>query len=378
MGSKRQFGSCSRLTAALFVAVVLLSCSGRQAVGQEEGDTLSLRHSRLLTIVDYGDYRKVDIGDPWNYGKTLHSYVLIKDSTVGILPEGTVIRVPVSRAISFTTVHAALMAELGKTDCLVGIGEGNYLKTPALRSLYEEHAIEELGSALSPDVELIVDKSPDIVLVSPFENSGGYGKLEGTGIPIVECADYMEVSPLARAEWMRFYGMLFGEERLADSLFTNVEKRYEELCDSARKFDSQPLVMVDKPMSSGVWYMPGGGSTLGRLIADANARYVLANEGKSGSIPLSIESAVDICSDADVWIFRYAGPEVSYGSLRAELKAYSLLKAFKERRVYGCSTERTLFYEQTPFHPDMLLEEIIGIFHPEGREGTYRYFKPVR
>lgn len=379
MGRQRQFGGCGGLTAAFFCASLSLSCSGGTAVGTGGGDTVVFRHARLLTVVDYGDCRRVDIADPWNTGRVLHSYILAPDGSDMEEPQGaTLIRVPVARAVSFTTVHASLLSQLGATPALVGIADGEYLKTPSLRQLYDGGVIADVGNAASPDVERIVDLAPGAILASPFENSGGYGALADADIPIVECADYMEPSPLARAEWMRFYGMLFGVEQGADSLFAVVERRYEALRADAKLYGSRPLVMVDKPMTSGVWYMPGGESTMGRIIADANARYCLADVCKSGSVALSVETAVERCGDADVWIFRYGGADASYESLSDETGAFACLKAFRERRVYGCSTERTLFYEETPFRPDLLLAELITVFHPEAPKGEARYFFPVR
>ena len=224
--------------------------------------------------------------------------------------------------------------------------------------------------------EKIIDLSPDIILLSPFENSGGYGRLDHIGVPIIECADYMEVSPLARAEWIEFYGMLFGAEEQADSIFNDVETRYKALAEEAKGLDSHPTVMVDFP-SGNTWYVPGGKSTIGRMIADAGGRYCFADDDNSGSVALSLEKVVSQCENADLWLFRYGGEEKTLAGIANDYKVFSHLKAFADGNVYGCSTERTTFYESTPFHPDHLLEDFIAMIHPQTKRQP-TYFKKVK
>ena len=123
----------------------------------------------------------------------------------------------------FTTVHCAMLQSLGREDCIAGVADLKYIKIPWVHQQVKEGRIVDVGEGMSPVIEKIIDNRPDAILLSPFENSGGYGKLEDIDIPIVECAEYMEESPLARAEWLRFYGLLFGCEHEADSLFAVVE-----------------------------------------------------------------------------------------------------------------------------------------------------------
>ena len=134
---------------------------------------------------------------------------------------------------------------------------------------------------MSPVIEKIIDIHPDAILLSPFENSGGYGKLEDLDIPLVECAEYMEVSPLARAEWMRFYGLLFGKQKKADKLFAEVDESYNDLKQEAEEAGEGRSVMMDKLVGS-VWYVPGGRSTIGQMIKDAGGRYPWEDDEHSG------------------------------------------------------------------------------------------------
>lgn len=109
---------------------------------------------------------------------------------------------------------------------------------------------------MNPDIEKVIDMHPDGILLSPYENSGGYGRIEKLNIPILECADYMETSALGRAEWVRFYGLLFGKEAEADSLFAGVEEAYLSLRNQVKDITPKPTVITELK-TGGTWYVPG-------------------------------------------------------------------------------------------------------------------------
>ena len=212
-------------------------------------------------------------------------------------------------------------------------------------------------------------------MVSPFEGTG-YGQLEKLGIPLLECADYMENSPLARAEWIRFYGRLFGADATADSLFGKVEHDYNALKDIASKTVSRPKVMLDT-RSGSAWYVAGGGSTIGRMIADAGAEYLFADNDGSGSVPLSFETVYERAQDADVWLLKNSSEvPLTYSLLESDFKSYASFKPFKERNIWVCDVNQVPYFELSSFHPEMLLGDFISIFHPEIKNGRH-FYRPL-
>ena len=368
----------------LFLAVLLSSCGGRQTRSlQDEGDTVAFRYATQLTVVRHQGYTVATLKNPWKPDKILHQYILVPAD--GEVPEGegTVVRTPLSRSVMFTTVHCAMLMSLGKEDCISGVADLKYIKIPWIQEQVKAGRIMDVGEGMSPVVEKIIDQRPDALFLSPFENSGGYGRLEEIGIPIIECAEYMETSPLARAEWLRFYGMLFGCEAEADSLFAVVDSSYNALKNLVRSQETgdgkQPNVIVDKVTGS-VWYVPGGNSTLGQMIHDAGGLYPWASDEHSGSVSLPFEAVLEKAGEADIWLFRYSSDhDISYQELLSEHHGYNQFRAFRHKQVYGCDVERSLFYEESPFRPDWLLNDFIRIFHPE-QEGldSLRYYKPLR
>lgn len=201
----------------------------------------------------------------------------------------------------------------------------------------------------------------------------------------------METSPLGRAEWMRFYGRLFGKQQQADSLFASVEQSYIALKEAAATLresavpqgkatvppkkatdtpqSAPPTVMCDLKTSS-TWYTPGGNSTIAKLYADACADYIFREDTHSGSLAYSFEAIFERGEQADFWLIRYNQPtDKTYRELKEEFAPYAGFRAFKERNIYGCNTGRVAFYEETPFHPDWFLKDLIKIFHPSMLEG---------
>jgi iron complex transport system substrate-binding protein len=263
-----------------------------------------------------------------------------------------------------TNSMAHLMVELGVQDCIAGVCEPEYISDTLIRARLANGTIADCGNSMYPTVEKIMELHPDAIMVSPFEQTG-YGQLEKLGIPLLECADYMETSPLARAEWMRFYGRLFGAGSKADSLFNKVKADYESLRETASKSASRPKVMLDT-RSGSAWYVAGGGSTIGRMIADAGAEYLFGDNENSGSVPLSFETVFDRAQDADVWLLKNSSETtLTYSLLESDFKSYASFKPFKERNIWVCNVNEVPYFELTSFHPEMLLGEFIQIFHPE-------------
>ena len=369
------------------IVVLLTACRGGQTSSvQAVGDTLAFKYATQLTVVRYDGYTVATLKNPWKEGMTLHQYLLVPTSAAAdsslftlhsSLPNATVIRTPLSRSMIFSTVHCAMLMDFGKQDCIAGVADLKYIKIPWIQQQVQQGKITDVGDGLSPVVEKIIDQRPDALFLSPFENSGGYGKLEDIDIPIVECAEYMESTPLGRAEWLRFYGLLFGCEQKADSLFDAIDKNYNQLKTLVTQ-KNRPSVLLDNVTGS-VWYVPGGKSTIGQMIQDAGGNYPWAADEHSGSVSLPFENVLEKAGETDVWLFRYSSDhDITYDELRSEHHGYNQFKAFREKNVYGCNVELSPFYEETPFRPDWLLNDFIRILHPE-LEGLapLRYYKKL-
>ena len=359
------------LSAYIVTWVLLLSaCGGGSKTSslQAEGDTVRMKYSSLLQIVKHADYTVVTIRNPWDTLKVLHTYLLAdrEKPLPEHLPEGTVVRTPLQKSVIYSSVHCSLWSELDELKGIGGVCGLEYIKLPQIQEGCRNGSIVNVGNSMNPDIERIIDLRPDAILLSPFENSGGYGRVGKLNIPIIECADYMETSALGRAEWMRLYGLLLGKEAQADSLFAGIEKEYLTLTQQVKSQNLKRPTVISEMKNSSAWYIPGGNSTMGRLYQDAGTDYVFAYLSNSGSVPLAFETVFDRGGNADIWLIKYNQPQdKTYSELERDYAPYARFKAFQDRKVYGCNTNHVPFYEESPFHPELLLKDLIKIFHPE-------------
>lgn len=329
------------------VCVATIGCrnsgnSNRRTVS--EGEKISFRHARLLNVTKRGGEIEIVVRNPWD--------------TLSVLSV-TRVKIPVSKVCAYSSVHASLLTELGCQHTIKGLCDVQYLTDTVMKDAVSKGEIADLGSSIQPDVEHIMASGADILLTSPHEGSAIDGKIASTGIPVLACADYMEISPLARAEWIRLFGILVGKENMADSIFDAVEKRYNELKMMARKSSHRPTLLAEQPYQ-GVWHVPCGGSTSGILYADAGADYIFADLDGAGSQSVGVETILERGMNADLWLIKSFGP-LSRQDIIRDNPALRPIKA----ELLVCNTMVNDYYGETPFHPDLILENLVAIFHPD-------------
>ena len=389
------------------VVLLVVACQGGKTASGEGGDTLQMKYAELLTIVKHNDgaYTEAIIENPWKKGTTLHKYILVPkgnegDETVARLKDDIrenatlqmgshcdIVRTPLESNVVFTAPHCQLMYELGCKNAITGVCDKDYINIPDIKERVKlsdgkastsdtDKVIIDCGSSMQPDIERIIALKPEGLLISPFENSGGYGKLDKLHIPIIETADYMETSPLGRAEWMKFYGLLFKSEERSDSLFSSIKKEYLALKAEAAKLPLGLSILTERKMGS-VWYVPGGKSTMGILLKDANAKYIFADDTHSGSLAYGPERILSKGTQIDVWAFKYfGGKALSKSDLLAEYEGYKALKTFNQNSIYQVDTSTQPYFELTSFHPEILLREFIILAHPKATQfGKLRFYQ---
>lgn len=370
-------GLALTVCAVAVLCALLPSCSGDRAEGIGP-----MRHAALLSMEEGRGYTLFSIRDPWDSTRTMARYVLVpRDSALPpALPGGTLVRTPVERAVVTTSVHLALWDELCGGRGVAGATDTAYIVSPRTKEMIRRQGIASLGSSMNPDIELLKSVRPDVVLISPYEQMTGQAT-DRVGAVQIWCADYMEISPLGRAEWVRFFGRLMGEAARADSLFETVEGAYEAQKNAVKrqKKAARPTVVCDMP-SGQAWYQPGGRSTMGRIVADAGGAYLWADRTESGSLSLGIEAVAARAADADVWLVKYGqAAALTYDAMAADCQAARHFEAWKERRVWACNTMKTPFYEEEPFHPERLLADLIAIFaDPDARPARpLHFYRPL-
>lgn len=370
--------ACALATALLLL--ILASCGGEKKTPAPWQPSDVTRHASLLAIRPLSPGATlVDVTNPWDTTQLLMSYLLLeKGAAPDSVPQrerSVVLRVPLTRSLVYSSVHASAIDEIGAAGAVAGVAEGQYFTTPFIIKGLKGGQITDVGSAMSPSVEKIAALKPDAVLLSPYQNAG-HGVVEEMGVTCLDMADYMEPTPLGRAEWVKFLGLLYGQSQRADSLFAAVKSAYEQVRDSAAALPDRPLVLTEM-LTDGYWFVPGGHSYQARLIEDAGARYPWAANRETGSLQLDFSAVYAAAGDADIWLTKTFGRPMTLASLRADYPLNSQFHAYKTGRVYNADTRTAPLYDDVAFHPERVLGEYAAIFHPEAFARPLRYFKKV-
>ncbi len=381
--------------ASAFLAIILLallpSCRNGGKAAQDSGvlKVDSVYYAHGFTIKYYKDCKVVSIRDPWDTLRVRKNYILVdkerhsakipSDIPDEVRDNAVVIPVPVDRAVIYTSVHSAMAEQLGCIDRICGVCEPEYIISPEILSRVADGRIADLGMSTSPNIEKIIDLDAEVIIASPFENSG-YGNAEKIGIPIVEAADYMEGHPLGRTEWVRFYGLLFGCRDRADSLFFETCSKYDHLKSLVADIPPQdkPTVIMERKYGA-LWGVPGAGSYVALFHSDAGADYIFSDLPGTSSVQLSFEEVFERAADVDFWLLKYGTKKpYTYSDLRSEYKPYSNFAAFRNHRIYTCNTLVTTYYDDITIHPDQILADLIYIYHPDVLPGHQpKYYFPM-
>ena len=335
-----------QLSVLILCFSLLVSCGLRQQKANEEVGKTGFKYARNITMEHKDGYVVVKLLNPWKKRKILKTYYLMpRNAESENISDGARVDVPIQRSVVFTSAHANLLEMLHAGKSISGVADLKYM--------------------LIPDIQRRAHSKGGIV------NCG-----EEIGIPVIECADYMEESALGRAEWMKFYGLLYGREREADSLFAVVEKNYQALSRRANQSKVTRSVLPDRKVGP-VWYLPGGESSVGLLYKDAHGVYAYAKDKHSGSLSMPFETVLDKFGQSDFWILSYRG-DFNRAKLLAEFQGYSMLKPCRTGEIYGCKVDSIPYFEEVSWRPDWLLSDLIQLFHPDLHIAPMRYYHKLK
>ena len=367
-------------TLHVLCAVVLLAFTAcvpksNHSPERTQGENL-MRHARNISVFekDYG-YR-VEVLCPWDTTLSLGSFAFVKDSAqiVDSDVKGTLF-LPVKSVVSFSATQWAVFLRLGEINRVKGILEGRFVTDSTMLALLAQEKVFDIGTEAAADIERMIQLQPDVLLYSPYFD-GNQGGLNVTGAMLFPFADYMENTPLGRAEWIRVIGILAGCEDKADAWFDDIEWRYNSLSGLCANVKQRPTVFSDLAFN-GQWYVAGGKSYIAKLFADAGADYIWKDNPSTASVPMDAESILSKAQKAEYWRVINSNPfPMTYEALAKESPVYPLFDAFKNRKIIVCDILPTGYFEQSQCEPDLLLADFIHFFHPELLKGEWADYQP--
>lgn len=362
---------------ACLIGLLSVACSQenradaeKKTLGKASVDSVAITpvYAKGFEINYKKEYIEVDIHDPLHEESNSFKYALVKRGhSPGDIPAGhIIIEIPVRSVVCMTSLQLSNFIKLEMQSKVVGITSTRHLFNPTIKKQLKEGKTAKIGIDGNFDNEIIMAMNPDIIFISPFKR-GGYENLKDVGIPLVPHLGYKEITPLGQAEWIKFVGLLLGIEKEANEKFQTIEKRYNELV--ALTVNNQDLkrpVIFSGELRGGNWYAVGGKSFLAELFKDAGADYFLREDTRSGGITLDFETVYNKGDEADYWriVNSYPG-EFSYDALKTVDSRYADFRAFKEKGIIYCNINKHPFYESMPTQPEIILADLLHIFHPE-------------
>jgi iron complex transport system substrate-binding protein len=358
--------------------VLFIACTHRSShlAKEQPVDSLRLSHAEGFSIRYFQNYKEVVVFNPFSQDAVYQRYYLVRDTGVCVPPDGLKIKIPVRSLAATSVTHFEFLNLLHVIDAVTGVCSSKIIYSPQINERLNKGFIVDLGDAFNINLEKTVQLHPDLVMVSGYNQNDPFAqRLLQVGIFPVYNNEWMEKSLLGRAEWIKFVAAFFDREKVADSLYLEIEKEYQNTANRVKGIKSRPQIMSGSNFR-GTWYMPGGRNFMAQLFSDAGGNYFYARDTTVGSLPLSFEKVLKNFSESDVWL------NCNYASLSELLKAdpkHALFRPVKLQQVYNFN-KRMLpsgandFWESAVAHPDLLLKDVIFILHPELLPGYETFY----
>jgi len=358
-----------QLLISIIACCLAFSCTNKsaQSNNQTVSDSLKLSYAQGFAIKYFAGYKEVIVFSPWVKGSVYARYFLVNNGKTKTPANGTKVQIPLKTMAATSVTHFEFLSLLGELQTVNAVCSPEIIYNPEINKRLKSGAISDLGNAFNINVEKTLQLKPGAVMMSGYNQNDPYAvRVSQAGIPVIFNNEWMETSLLARAEWIKFVAAFYDKEKLADSIFTSVDKRYNEIKIKAAAIKIKPNIMAGSNFR-GTWYMPSGRNYMGKLFADAGANYYYANDTTAGSLPLNVETVLKNFAETDVWLncnFQSLDELVQADAKHAYFRPVKLKQVynFNKRKLPSTAND---FWESAVARPDLLLSDVIFILHPD-------------
>lgn len=365
------------------VIVVLLGCTEKvkEPITEILSNQKTIKYAEGFTIQQFDNYRLITLRNAWKGSASKMQYVLYSAEKPTAIEHAIFIKTPITSIACMSLTHIAFLEKLGLEQSIVALSGCQYVTSTKIKTLIDAKTIKEIGVQQNTNYELLVEESPDFVMgYGVDESSNNYiNKLNSLGIQVVLNAEYMETHPLGKAEWIKFIAAFYNEGQKADSLFQEIEKSYLALLTKTELLKDKPTVFVGMPWN-GAWYVPGGKSFQAQLFKDAGAKYLWADNEEKSSLVKAKEVIIDVAFDANYWLNQNSYQSIA--DLVAFDEKFNSFSAIKNQDVYNNDNRSNAlsgndYWESGVVQPDVVLRDLIEIFHPELLDHELYYYRKL-
>lgn len=370
----------------IFSVLLIISCKSepsKKIVEALTRTTLKLNYAKGFSVEDFKTHKIITIEKPWPEAEKNYRFALLKpgyDDEFWSLEksrfDGT-IELPIKKIVVTSTTHLPALELLNETETLVGFPGTDYISSETFRNRVNNQKLRELGKNEGINTEILLELNPDVVVGFGIDgNNRSLETIKKSGIPVMFNGDWVEESPLAKAEWIKFFGALFNKEKAADSIFSHIENNYLEAKKLAANIKNKPTVLSGA-MHGDVWYLPNGTSTEAQLFEDAGLDYLWKDSKGTGSLKLNFESVFVKAKNADIWL--NPSNYTSLQTLKNGSEQHSMFSAFKNKNVFTVTNTTgqsggVMYFELGLTRPDLVLKDLVKIGHPELLPNHHLFF----
>ena len=373
----------------LFSILGLSSCKSGKKISPEKlkiSENLKLSNAKGFTITNFGNYRKVTVINPWEQSGGISFDYYLVDQSIEIPEElkgKQVIRTPVTRVICLSTSHVGFLSALHETSSLKALSGTSFVSDPEVQKSIAKKEIADVGYDQGINYELILSLKPDLIIAYGVggDVTGFLNKLHDLGLNVILNGEYLEETPLAKAEWIKFIGAFYNKGEEAGAYFSTVEKNYNSIAKTVGSVRKHPVILTGLPYKD-AWWMAGGHSNLAALIHDAGAEFLWKDNSSREAFVVSLEEVVIRSAKADFWI--NCGTVNTIEELISTDSRFSSFPQVQKKAIFNNNLRVGAgggndYWERGVVRPDLILADLVRIFHPEiDTTQLFNFYKRVQ
>lgn len=380
----------SRLILFLFPFLIfgIIGCAPntkKQSDLTTKGQLLSVTYAKGFTISDHGRFKLITVTDPWQQsgGISFGYYLVDRDKEIPAeLKDKQVIRTPVKSVICLSTSHIGFLSALNENGSLKALSGAGFVSDSAVQEAVTSKRVFDVGYDQGINYERILSLKPDLIMAYGVggEVTGFINKLQDLGLNVILNGEYLEESPLAKAEWVKFVGAFYNKEQEASDYFSRIAKNYNAIKDKVAQVKTHPVVMTGLPYKD-AWWIAGGQSNLAALISDAGGEFLWHENTSKEAFVVSLEEVVVRSSKADFWI--NCGTVNNLAELIAADSRFDAFPQVQKKTIFNNNLKVSPgggndYWERGVVRPDLILADLVKIFHPECDNGkVFNFYKRI-
>ncbi len=357
------------LLGSIFLLIISCKTKMEDSTPLESGIRIPVIYAKGFTIYDYGDYVSLTVRDPLDTNKIFQTYFLCHGESITEGKDGINIKVPLNDIACLSTTHIGFLEVLNLEDKLIAFSGSKYIYSDKITGLVNAGKIAEVGNEGGLNTELLISLKPDIIMAYDIGDAeyDHFQKLKELQLLPVLNNEYLELTPLGQAEWIKFVAAFFDKMEEANKIFEKIAEDYNSIKASTALVENKPTVFTGLAFK-GEWTIPGGNSFAANYLKDAGASYLWLNDTKTGNFAVSLEEMIAKGKDGEYWL--HAGAADNLNELKEGDERYQYFSALKNGNVFNNNNRVNKnggndYWEGGIINPQIVLKDLVKIFHPE-------------